>query len=636
MNGGGSSSSSSGIDVWPLVSAFIEKQRNEDKSVDDVLHSLGLDLICADRNVETRWALAALAAAQCRARLAPRTVPDAGSLERVIDLLRTCSRVLVISGAGVSKGVPGFQQYWNSLDASGRGGLPDAMGLFDLSKFVYTPQPFLGYVRHLLSGGFAPSASHQFIRELERRSKLLRNYTQNVDTLEAAAGIERVVHVHGHLGEAACIACRTVVPGALLHLLLLLLPLLRGCCCGCCYGCTAAAAAAAATVRPSASFPTHRLFSYSPPPPLSLIRVTLCARAGKAIWDDLHASRIPRCHACTHHLNLLKPNLAFLQEPRGAARDDALELALREDVPRIDLLLVVGATLVVEPLKSLPLSLPHDVPQIYVGAAPPVGPLGQHAWDVELIGDCDVRHACIHDAPSRMHAARSALPTPHHASEGPRISLYLLASPRISPPQWGPYLRPTCPAPTISVATAPSQAILHHLSNALGWDLPVRLGSTTTDAAPPTHVAPNRLVFSGGAHANGDVTSSSSSAQHGASSSSSSAVVTSSSAANGDVAPQTPVAMTTAEAGRSVRGSGPKRAREERGAASSTSSWLAGATGFGSGVGARLHLNDTAPVAPPPPGASTATVAPRRKSPAVTTAAAGDNGGAGGGAPSNA
>jgi len=149
-------------------------------------------------------------------------------------------------------------------------------------------------------------------------------------------------------------------------------------------------------------------------------------------------------------------------------------------------------------------------------------------------------------------------------------------------------------------------------------------------------VAPNRLVFSGGAQANGDVTSSSSSAQHGASSSSSSAVVTSSSAANGDVAPQTPVAMTTAEAGRSVRGSGPKRAREERGAASSTSSWLAGATGFGSGVGARLHLNDTAPVAPPPRGASTATVAPRRKSPAVTTAAAGENGGAGGGAPSNA
>ena len=90
---------------------------------------------------------------------------------------------------------------------------------------------------------------------------------------------------------------------------------------------------------------------------------------------------------------------------RARARDDALELALREDVPRIDLLLVVGATLVAEPLKSLPLSLAHDVPQIYVGAAPPVGPLGQHAWDVELIGDCDVCHACMHAAPCRMHAA---------------------------------------------------------------------------------------------------------------------------------------------------------------------------------------------------------------------------------------
>ena len=241
-------------------------------------------------------------------------------------------------------------------------------------------------------------------------------------------------------------------------------------------------------------------------------------------------------------------------------------------------------------------------------------------------------------------------------------SLYLPASPRISPHlpasplrSGSPYLRPTCPALTVRVATAPSQAILQHLSNALGWDLEVRLGGTTTDAAPPTHVAPNRIVFthsqshshshsqkpnrivfSGGAHANGDVSSSSSSAQHGDSPSSSSAVVTSSCAAIGEVAPQTPVAMATAEAGRSVRGSGPKRARDERGAASSTASWLAGATGFGSGVGARLHLNDTAPVAPPPPGASTATVAPRRKSPAVATAAAGDNGGAGGGEPSNA
>lgn len=32
---------------------------------------------------------------------------------------------------------------------------------------------------------------------LEKQKKLLRNYTQNIDTLEKAAGIENVVECHG-------------------------------------------------------------------------------------------------------------------------------------------------------------------------------------------------------------------------------------------------------------------------------------------------------------------------------------------------------------------------------------------------------------------------------------------------------
>ena len=46
-------------------------------------------------------------------------------------------------------------------------------------------------------GQFQPSLSHYFIAELEKKDKLLRNYTQNIDTLEQAAGLTRVIQCHG-------------------------------------------------------------------------------------------------------------------------------------------------------------------------------------------------------------------------------------------------------------------------------------------------------------------------------------------------------------------------------------------------------------------------------------------------------
>jgi NAD-dependent SIR2 family protein deacetylase len=38
-----------------------------------------------------------------------------------------------------------------------------------------------------------------FIKLLEDKGKLLRNYTQNIDTLERVAGIKNVVQCHGML-----------------------------------------------------------------------------------------------------------------------------------------------------------------------------------------------------------------------------------------------------------------------------------------------------------------------------------------------------------------------------------------------------------------------------------------------------
>lgn len=44
----------------------------------------------------------------------------------------------------------------------------------------------------------------RFIKMLEKQKKLLRNYTQNIDTLEQIAGIDNVVECHGKPEPHCC------------------------------------------------------------------------------------------------------------------------------------------------------------------------------------------------------------------------------------------------------------------------------------------------------------------------------------------------------------------------------------------------------------------------------------------------
>jgi hypothetical protein len=40
-----------------------------------------------------------------------------------------------------------------------------------------------------------------------------QNYTQNIDTLETLAGVERVLQCHGSFARASCVQCKRSVPG---------------------------------------------------------------------------------------------------------------------------------------------------------------------------------------------------------------------------------------------------------------------------------------------------------------------------------------------------------------------------------------------------------------------------------------
>ncbi|XP_023571960.1 NAD-dependent protein deacetylase sirtuin-1 isoform X2 [Octodon degus] len=57
-------------------------------------------------------------------------------------------------------------------------------------------------------GQFQPSLCHQFIALSDKEGKLLRNYTQNIDTLEQVAGIQRIIQCHGSFATASCLICR--------------------------------------------------------------------------------------------------------------------------------------------------------------------------------------------------------------------------------------------------------------------------------------------------------------------------------------------------------------------------------------------------------------------------------------------
>ena len=82
-----------------------------------------------------------------------------------------------------------------------------------MSIFLENPEIFYSFAKELypssdvitgslgttgsVGGGKTAGKVHHWIRRLEKEGRLLRNYTQNIDTLEMIAGIEKVLHAHG-------------------------------------------------------------------------------------------------------------------------------------------------------------------------------------------------------------------------------------------------------------------------------------------------------------------------------------------------------------------------------------------------------------------------------------------------------
>ena len=70
--------------------------------------------------------------------------------------------------------------------------LTSATDIFDITFFPHNPKPFFTLAKELYPGKYQPNIVHWFIRLLEQKGVLLRNYTQNIDGLERSMFIVKV------------------------------------------------------------------------------------------------------------------------------------------------------------------------------------------------------------------------------------------------------------------------------------------------------------------------------------------------------------------------------------------------------------------------------------------------------------
>ena len=122
------------------------------------------------------------------------------------------SRILVMTGAGLStpSGIPDFRTPGSGIydNLQKYTDLPYPEAIFDIRFFQQNPKPFYTWAKEFFPGvHYKPNDGHFFISALEKHSKLLRLFTQNIDGLELLVNLpeDKLVFAHGGFASASCI-----------------------------------------------------------------------------------------------------------------------------------------------------------------------------------------------------------------------------------------------------------------------------------------------------------------------------------------------------------------------------------------------------------------------------------------------
>ena len=131
---------------------------------------------------------------------------DAPIPDELIDAVRSASRIVAFTGAGVSaeSGIATFRDADTSLWRRF-----DPMQLATAEGFVRDPALVWGWytARREQVMRARPNPAHQAIAGLAERAASMQVVTQNVDDLHERAGSERVTHLHGEILRSRCFDC---------------------------------------------------------------------------------------------------------------------------------------------------------------------------------------------------------------------------------------------------------------------------------------------------------------------------------------------------------------------------------------------------------------------------------------------
>ncbi|KAE9552735.1 hypothetical protein FO519_004052 [Halicephalobus sp. NKZ332] len=122
-------------------------------------------------------------------------------------------KIIVILGAGISTsaGIPDFRSPGTGLyNNVKKYGVQNAEDVFDIHYFRKNPIPFYDVAKGMFKIPVRPTVAHYFLRLLDDHGHLLRIYTQNIDLLESATGIDekKIVTAHGSHQSSTCLKCK--------------------------------------------------------------------------------------------------------------------------------------------------------------------------------------------------------------------------------------------------------------------------------------------------------------------------------------------------------------------------------------------------------------------------------------------
>ncbi|KAJ9224405.1 hypothetical protein DTO169C6_3236 [Paecilomyces variotii] len=288
-------------------------------------------------------------------------LPQYNTIEDAVELLKKSNNIIVITGAGISTslGIPDFRSKGTGLYARLEHlGLSDPQEVFDIHLFREDPSIFFSVAKDILPNEKKFSPTHAFIRLLQDQGKLLTNYTQNIDNIEANAGVlpEKIVQCHGSFATATCMKCGHKVSGESIADEIKRGEIPE------CVACKEQLARD--TLRPQ-GMKRKRSSNGS-----QKDRKKNSSESSSDEYD------IPTT-------GIMKPDITFFGEDLP---DEFGRRLIHHDRDKADLVIVIGTSLKVAPVAEVPGILPRDVPQLYISRTP-VSHIG---FDIDMLGDCDV------------------------------------------------------------------------------------------------------------------------------------------------------------------------------------------------------------------------------------------------------